>query len=331
MTIDQIRKQAYNGDADSCIYLMQIYAKGDSVEKSLDAAKAWGHKAITLIASGSKYSNVVTDKDRYELQSLANHGDADATLQLSFRYAKGDYLIKKDLDKAQHLVTCAINYYYGMSPSQSRNAIDQETRDKAAETYKRKLQRRERNRRYRQSKRENNSFSDDILSTVVGGLASGVSTVADGITSGVSQVADTIATGASQVTNDISRSLQSSSSAPSRDYYEEEQQGTVLSSVTKGVTNVLSGIVGILAALYLISPVDIVPDTIPVAGWLDDVGIVGGGVVIIFILQSFRKIVELLDSILQSLNKAITIATIIALTLIAILGVLIYHFFIMSN
>ena len=102
-------------------------------------------------------------------------------------------------------------------------------------------------------------------------------------------------------------------------------------SVTKSITNVLSGIVGVVAALYVISPVDIVPDTIPVAGWLDDVGIVSGGAIVILILQSFRKIVKLLDSILRSLDKAITIAIIIAITLIAILGVLIYHFFIMAH
>ena len=102
-------------------------------------------------------------------------------------------------------------------------------------------------------------------------------------------------------------------------------------SVTKSITNVLSGIVGVVVALYVISPVDIVPDTIPVAGWLDDVGIVSGGAIVILILQSFRKIVKLLDSILRSLDKAITIAIIIAITLIAILGVLIYHFFIMAH
>lgn len=102
-------------------------------------------------------------------------------------------------------------------------------------------------------------------------------------------------------------------------------------SVTKSITNVLSGIVGVVAALYVISPVDIVPDTIPVAGWLDDVGIVSGGAIVILILQSFRKIVKLLDGILRSLDKAITIAIIIAITLIAILGVLIYHFFIMAH
>lgn len=32
--------------------------------------------------------------------------------------------------------------------------------------------------------------------------------------------------------------------------------------------------VAVLAALYLFSPVDLIPDAIPVLGWLDDLGLV---------------------------------------------------------
>lgn len=39
MTIEQTRKQAYDGDVDACIRLMQAYAKGDGVDKSLNQAK----------------------------------------------------------------------------------------------------------------------------------------------------------------------------------------------------------------------------------------------------------------------------------------------------
>lgn len=31
--------------------------------------------------------------------------------------------------------------------------------------------------------------------------------------------------------------------------------------------------IGILAALYVVSPLDLIPDWIPVVGWLDDVGV----------------------------------------------------------
>ena len=331
MTIEQTRKQAYDGDVDACIRLMQAYAKGDGVDKSLNQAKAWGHKAITLIASGSKYSDVVKGKDCNELHSLAIQGNADAALQLSFRFATGDSVLSKDIDQAQAWASDAICYYNGMSPAKTRNYIDQEKRDKAAEAYRRKLQRKESNRNYRRAKRNEESSSDDTLSSLVGGIANGVSHVTGGIADRVSQVAGGIADGISQAASGISSGIQSSNPNRSRVYYDGEEQQGVLYSVTKGITNVLSGIIGVLAVLYVISPVDVVPDAIPVAGWLDDVGIVGGGAMIILILQSFRKIVAILDNILRSLNKAITIATIIAITLIAILGVLIYHFFIMAN
>jgi uncharacterized membrane protein YkvA (DUF1232 family) len=32
---------------------------------------------------------------------------------------------------------------------------------------------------------------------------------------------------------------------------------------------------GLLALLYVLSPVDLCPDVIPVIGWLDDVGVLG--------------------------------------------------------
>jgi uncharacterized membrane protein YkvA (DUF1232 family) len=37
-------------------------------------------------------------------------------------------------------------------------------------------------------------------------------------------------------------------------------------------------VIFILALLYIISPIDLVPDVIPVAGWIDDVAVgVGAG------------------------------------------------------
>ena len=33
--------------------------------------------------------------------------------------------------------------------------------------------------------------------------------------------------------------------------------------------------VGLLAVLYVISPVDLIPDVLPVIGWLDDIGVLG--------------------------------------------------------
>lgn len=42
-----------------------------------------------------------------------------------------------------------------------------------------------------------------------------------------------------------------------------------------------------IALIYLISPIDIVPDVIPVIGWLDDVGIVA--FIIPFLLREVEK------------------------------------------
>ena len=36
-----------------------------------------------------------------------------------------------------------------------------------------------------------------------------------------------------------------------------------------------SKLLGLFAVAYVVSPIDLVPDVIPVFGWLDDVGVVG--------------------------------------------------------
>ena len=33
--------------------------------------------------------------------------------------------------------------------------------------------------------------------------------------------------------------------------------------------------VGLLAVLYVLSPIDVIPDVLPVIGWLDDLGVIG--------------------------------------------------------
>lgn len=37
----------------------------------------------------------------------------------------------------------------------------------------------------------------------------------------------------------------------------------------------MRGLIIVLAILYIISPIDLVPDVVPVAGWLDDLGALG--------------------------------------------------------
>jgi uncharacterized membrane protein YkvA (DUF1232 family) len=33
-------------------------------------------------------------------------------------------------------------------------------------------------------------------------------------------------------------------------------------------------LVGVLAVVYVVSPIDLIPDAIPVIGWLDDIGVI---------------------------------------------------------
>jgi uncharacterized membrane protein YkvA (DUF1232 family) len=56
-------------------------------------------------------------------------------------------------------------------------------------------------------------------------------------------------------------------------------QGEVISGKSTAGTQPLPkenwkrGIIAILAILYVLSPLDLIPDVIPVVGWLDDLGV----------------------------------------------------------
>lgn len=94
--------------------------------------------------------------------------------------------------------------------------------------------------------------------------------------------------------------------------------------------NVLSWTFAILAGLYLISPIDAVPDVIPVAGWMDDVGVAGSAVVVILVLRFLPKVVKILNEILNVVNRILTVGILILLSVLGILGVLVYKFFIIQ-
>ena len=44
---------------------------------------------------------------------------------------------------------------------------------------------------------------------------------------------------------------------------------------------------GLLAVVYVVSPVDVLPDIVPIIGWLDDVGVAGA--IAWFLIRDIRK------------------------------------------
>lgn len=82
-------------------------------------------------------------------------------------------------------------------------------------------------------------------------------------------------------------------------------------------------IIGILGVLYGVSPVDILPDVIPVAGWIDDLVITGGS--LLGVAQSFAKeSSQFLARILVFFKWTLWLLGGIVVLLFALLGGLIY-------
>lgn len=82
----------------------------------------------------------------------------------------------------------------------------------------------------------------------------------------------------------------------------------------------------ILGILYAVSPVDILPDVVPVAGWVDDLVITGSGV-LNFIQAKVGEGSEMLASIVGIFKWILIVLGVIAILLIALIGGLIYKMF----
>lgn len=82
----------------------------------------------------------------------------------------------------------------------------------------------------------------------------------------------------------------------------------------------------ILGILYAISPVDILPDVVPVAGWVDDLVITGSGV-LNFVQAKVGEANEMLASIVGIFKWILIVLGVIAILLIALIGGLIYKMF----
>ena len=82
----------------------------------------------------------------------------------------------------------------------------------------------------------------------------------------------------------------------------------------------------ILSILYAVSPVDILPDVVPVAGWVDDLVVTGSGV-LNFVQAEAGKASETLASILGTFKWILIVLGVIAILLIALIGGLFFKMF----
>ncbi len=97
-------------------------------------------------------------------------------------------------------------------------------------------------------------------------------------------------------------------------------------NITEKSSKVAPIIIAILGVLYGISPIDVVPDVIPVAGWTDDLVIMGGS--LLNLAQAFVKDTnKTLATIIGMFKWALWLLGGILVLLIALLGVTIYNLF----
>lgn len=78
----------------------------------------------------------------------------------------------------------------------------------------------------------------------------------------------------------------------------------------------------VICALYAISPIDLVPDAIPAAGWIDDILIVLPGV-LNAIQQSVNKTNEHLAKIIKILKWLVLVGGAIVIAILVLVAVLI--------
>ena len=94
----------------------------------------------------------------------------------------------------------------------------------------------------------------------------------------------------------------------------------------KKTNKIVPTIIAILGVVYGISPIDIIPDVIPVAGWIDDIVITGGS--LLHLGQAFAKDTsKSLATIIGIVKWVLWILGGILIALIGLLGVAIYNLF----
>jgi hypothetical protein len=82
-------------------------------------------------------------------------------------------------------------------------------------------------------------------------------------------------------------------------------------------------IIALLGILYGVSPVDIIPDMIPVAGWVDDLVITGG--TLLNLAQAFTKDTSIVLSNIFKISKWILWILGVLILLSLLIGINIYE------
>jgi len=91
----------------------------------------------------------------------------------------------------------------------------------------------------------------------------------------------------------------------------------------KEVSHTGAWIGAVLAAIYLFSPIDFVPDVVPIAGWLDDALIAVTGS--LNLIQSYlQESNALLAGIVKFLKWGLLLLGILIIGILALTGALIY-------
>lgn len=79
----------------------------------------------------------------------------------------------------------------------------------------------------------------------------------------------------------------------------------------------------VLAILYSLSPIDIVPDVLPIAGWADDILVLGTSV--LNLLQTYtRDSNETLSTILKTLKYIVLLGGIMIVLILVLIAFLVY-------
>lgn len=79
----------------------------------------------------------------------------------------------------------------------------------------------------------------------------------------------------------------------------------------------------VLAILYSLSPIDIVPDVLPIAGWADDILVLGTSA--LNLLQTYtQNSNEALSAILKTLKYLVLFGGIIIVLILVIIAFLVY-------